>query len=95
MQAHPSVTIRLSSSPDPIDLNKNMDADDLGKEITAPLCSPKIRPADGQRLREWCRKRLAGFKCPSKIDFITEDQMPRTATGKILHRVLRQRHMTN
>jgi DNA-binding transcriptional LysR family regulator len=70
MQAHPSVTIRLSSSPDPIDLNKNMDVDvhiaygaspgalgiaveDLGSEITAPLCSPRLLPAESLPLRDW------------------------------------------
>ncbi|MEY3782344.1 MAG: hypothetical protein RIS97_522 [Pseudomonadota bacterium] len=41
-------------------------------------------------LRTWCRERLAGFKCPTAFEFITDEQMPRTATGKILHRTLRQ-----
>lgn len=42
-------------------------------------------------LRDWCRQRLAGFKCPSAVVFVEEREMPRTATGKVLHRVLRQR----
>ena len=37
----------------------------------------------------FARQRIAGYKLPKGIDFIKEDQMPRTATGKILHRVLR------
>ncbi len=41
-------------------------------------------------LRAWCRERLAAFKCPTSFDFIADEQMPRTATGKILHRALRQ-----
>ncbi len=41
-------------------------------------------------LRAWCRERLAAFKCPTTFDFIADEQMPRTATGKILHRALRQ-----
>ncbi|MDP2016973.1 class I adenylate-forming enzyme family protein [Hydrogenophaga sp.] len=45
-------------------------------------------------LRDWCRQRLAGFKCPTEVVFINEPDMPRTATGKILHRVLRQRYVT-
>jgi fatty-acyl-CoA synthase len=45
-------------------------------------------------LRDWCRQRLAGFKCPTEVAFIKEQDMPRTATGKILHRMLRQRYVT-
>ena len=41
------------------------------------------------RLLDWCRDRIAGYKRPRSISFIREDEMPRTATGKILHRVLR------
>ncbi len=40
-------------------------------------------------LNTWCRERIAGFKCPRSYRFIREDQMPRTATGKIQHRRLR------
>jgi acyl-CoA synthetase (AMP-forming)/AMP-acid ligase II len=38
------------------------------------------------------RGKIAGFKRPKSIDFIKEDEMPRTATGKILHRILRNRY---
>ncbi|MBN2060621.1 MAG: AMP-binding protein, partial [Deltaproteobacteria bacterium] len=34
------------------------------------------------------RGRIAGYKRPKSIDFISDDEMPRTATGKILHRML-------
>jgi acyl-CoA synthetase (AMP-forming)/AMP-acid ligase II len=44
-------------------------------------------------LRDWCRERLAGFKCPSRVVFVDETEMPRTATGKVLHRILRQRFL--
>ena len=51
---------------------------------------------DGQALGEaelidWCRDRIAGYKRPRSISFIAESEMPRTATGKILHRVLKSR----
>jgi len=42
-------------------------------------------------LRDWCRERLAGFKCPARVMFVDSTDMPRTATGKVLHRVLRHR----
>jgi len=41
---------------------------------------------------EHCRGRIAGFKRPKSVDFIDEDEMPRTGTGKILHRALRERY---
>jgi acyl-CoA synthetase (AMP-forming)/AMP-acid ligase II len=40
---------------------------------------------------EHARSRLAGYKRPRSVSFIAEASMPRTATGKILHRVLRDR----
>jgi acyl-CoA synthetase (AMP-forming)/AMP-acid ligase II len=40
---------------------------------------------------EWCRDKLAGYKRPRSVSFIAEAEMPRTATGKIQHRVLRER----
>ncbi|HLK79886.1 MAG TPA: AMP-binding protein [Xanthobacteraceae bacterium] len=39
----------------------------------------------------WCRGRIAGYKRPRSVAFVRDDDMPRTATGKILHRVLRAR----
>jgi acyl-coenzyme A synthetase/AMP-(fatty) acid ligase len=40
-------------------------------------------------LKQWCKERLAGFKQPRHIEFISAQDMPRTATGKIVHRRLR------
>ncbi|HMR30570.1 MAG TPA: AMP-binding protein [Geminicoccaceae bacterium] len=37
----------------------------------------------------WSRDRLAGYKRPRGCSFLRDDEMPRTATGKNLHRVLR------
>jgi acyl-CoA synthetase (AMP-forming)/AMP-acid ligase II len=38
---------------------------------------------------DWCRDRIAGYKRPRSVSFIADAEMPRTATGKILHRNLR------
>src|SRR5215472_14657993 len=40
----------------------------------------------------WCRDRIAGYKRPRSVAFIRDGEMPRTATGKILHRVLKARY---
>ncbi len=41
-------------------------------------------------LIEFCRRRLAKLKCPSSIDFV--DELPRTPTGKLLKRLLREKY---
>jgi acyl-CoA synthetase (AMP-forming)/AMP-acid ligase II len=38
-----------------------------------------------------CCEKLAGYKRPKEVIFIKNEEMPRTATGKILHRKLRDR----
>jgi len=51
---------------------------------------------EGARVAEaelvaFARERLAGYKSPRTITFLAEAEMPRTATGKIQHRILRDR----
>jgi fatty-acyl-CoA synthase len=41
-------------------------------------------------LIEHYRARLAGYKCPHRIDFV--DQLPRQDNGKIYRRTLRDRY---
>jgi acyl-CoA synthetase (AMP-forming)/AMP-acid ligase II len=64
-----------------------------GETAKAVVVLHDMQEASEAELRDWCRQRLASFKCPTSIDFVTETEMPRTATGKILHRVLRQRYV--
>jgi acyl-coenzyme A synthetase/AMP-(fatty) acid ligase len=45
-----------------------------------------------RELIQSCRGKVAGYKIPKSVDFIKEEEMPRTGTGKILHRVLRERY---
>ena len=65
--------------------------DKWGETVQAVVVLHEGQHTDAQELRSWCRQRLAGFKCPSAFTFISDNEMPRTATGKILHRELRQR----
>ena len=41
---------------------------------------------------EWSRDKIAGFKRPKTMDFVADEEMPRTPTGKILHRILREKY---
>jgi len=54
-----------------------------GYEPTEALCGEVI---------EFCRGKLAGFKLPKSVECVLDEDMPRTPTGKILHRVLRERY---
>lgn len=68
--------------------------DKWGEAIKAVVVLHDVHEERGslaQAIMEFTRGRIAGYKRPKSIDFIGEDQMPRTATGKILHRVLRNR----
>ncbi len=47
---------------------------------------------DAQTLINDCKGQMAGYKVPKQIIIIKDHQMPRTPTGKILHRKLREDH---
>jgi len=62
-----------------------------GESVLAVVVLRDHAQASESELLDWCRDRMAGFKRPRSIVFIEEQDMPRTATGKVLHRVLRDR----
>ncbi|GAB6909224.1 AMP-dependent synthetase and ligase [Desulfosarcina cetonica] len=43
-------------------------------------------------IQSCCQEKLAGYKRPKEIIFIKGNEMPRTTTGKILHRKLKDRY---
>ncbi|HSC64753.1 MAG TPA: AMP-binding protein [Caldimonas sp.] len=65
--------------------------DKWGEAVLAVIVLHEGAHADASEILEWCRGRIAGYKRPQSVRFIADAQMPRTATGKILHRVLRDR----
>ncbi|AYH42698.1 AMP-binding protein [Azoarcus sp. DN11] len=65
--------------------------DKWGETVQAVIVLHDGQSAGAEEMQAWCRQRLAAFKCPRSVVFIADSEMPRTATGKILHRVLRQR----
>jgi len=46
---------------------------------------------DAEIIKKCCKDQMAGYKSPKEILFINADEMPRTPTGKILHRKLREK----
>jgi long-chain acyl-CoA synthetase len=43
-----------------------------------------------RELIDYCREGIAQYKCPRSIDFV--DELPRTETGKMAKRKLRDRY---
>ena len=62
-----------------------------GEAVHAVIVMHDGATASESAVLEWCRDKIAGYKRPRAVTFIAEVEMPRTATGKILHRVLRER----
>jgi len=53
------------------------------------VAKPGTMPSEVE-LIEFCRARLAHYKCPQSIEFC--EALPKTATGKVLKRDLRKKH---
>jgi long-chain acyl-CoA synthetase len=72
LESHPAVAeAMVYAAPHP----------EWGQEVVAQVVGQPEFPLDGELLREWARERLAGFKCPRRIDVV--ESLPRTATGKL------------
>ena len=63
-----------------------------GERVHAVIIARDGEAPTAEEIMEWCKERIAGYKRPRSISFIAEEDMPRTATGKILHRVLRTKY---
>ena len=63
-----------------------------GEEVSSIIILNDGQALSEKELTDYCRAQLAPYKCPKKNFFITADEMPRTGTGKILHRILRERY---
>jgi fatty-acyl-CoA synthase len=48
-------------------------------------------PPTEEEIIEYTRGKIAGYKRPKSVEFIEMEEMPRTGSGKILHRKLRER----
>lgn len=61
-----------------------------GHQPRAIVVLKKGETATPEEIMEYCRERLAGFKRPRSVIFV--DELPKSSTGKILRRVLREQY---
>ncbi len=59
-----------------------------GEEVKAVVQIKEGKELTEEKIINHCKQKLAGFKCPRSVDFVTE--FPRTATGKILKRQVKE-----
>ncbi len=84
---HPKVTdVAVFGIPHP----------EFGEEVKAVVQPRNMSEAGSaleQELLEFCRDKLANFKCPKSVDF--EAELPRSPAGKLYKRLLRDRYWAN
>ena len=62
-----------------------------GERVHAVVAFGSEAAATAEDLIGWCKARLAGYKRPRSISIVSAEELPKTATGKIQHRLLKQR----
>ncbi|PHP68635.1 long-chain fatty acid--CoA ligase [Zhengella mangrovi] len=84
------VEVVLGQHPDVKDVAVVGQPDDRwGERVAAAVVLREGSTLTGEDLIAWSRERLAGYKRPRAVVFLSTEEMPRNTTGKILHRVLR------
>jgi acyl-CoA synthetase (AMP-forming)/AMP-acid ligase II len=62
-----------------------------GESVKAVVTLHEGKTVTEKELIDHCRGKIAGYKIPKSVDFIKDTEMPMTPTGKILHRILREK----
>lgn len=79
MMKHPAVSlVAVIGVPD----------DEKGEEIKAYVVPKEGQNIDPEKLIEWTKERIASYKYPRMVELV--DQLPMSATGKILKKELRK-----
>jgi acyl-CoA synthetase (AMP-forming)/AMP-acid ligase II len=83
--AHPAVKdVAVIGIPD----------DHWGEAVHAVVVRHQGSDVNEADILAWCEDRIAAYKRPASVTFLTDADMPRTLSGKILHRTLRDRWST-
>jgi len=62
--------------------------EEWGEEVKAVVVIREGEQITEQEILDYCKENLAGYKRPRSVEFV--DDFPRTATGKILKRILKK-----
>lgn len=65
-----------------------------GELVTACVVLKAGKALTADELIAHCRRTLANFKVPRRIEF-SESELPKSGSGKILKRILRERYWTH
>jgi acyl-CoA synthetase (AMP-forming)/AMP-acid ligase II len=64
-----------------------------GEAVTAFIVPRDLDdPPSEEEVIAFCRDKIAGYKRPKAVHVLAPEEMPRTGSGKVLHRVLRERY---
>ena len=85
--AHPDVMdVAIIGLPD----------DKWGEAVTAVIIpNDPNNPPEEKEIISFCKEKIAAYKRPKEVRFISNEEMPRTGSGKIRHRALRMNQMSN
>ena len=67
--------------------------EDFGEEVKAIVKLVEGKSLTEKEVLDYCKEHLAGYKRPRSVDFV--DDFPRTATDKILKRIIREPYWKN
>jgi long-chain acyl-CoA synthetase len=59
-----------------------------GEEVKAVVILKEGETMSEEEFMDYCKEHLAGYKRPRSVDFV--DDFPRTATGKVLKRIIKK-----
>ncbi|MGD1995223.1 MAG: AMP-binding protein [Anaerolineae bacterium] len=64
-----------------------------GEAVTAVVVpeDPACPPGENE-ITAFCKGKVASYKVPKAVHFTSHEEMPRTGSGKVLHRALRERY---